>query len=97
MKRQRNSKKKLLLDRKQKFKKFFIELFDGFLRGILAFLIFGLLGYGLLSLFPSLPRWYILPFIIILSVLTGKYFSKIKYGEKLFTFYEQWLFKTFKI
>lgn len=93
-------KKKLNLskeeEKQEKFKKLrstYVQFIDGLIRGSIAFIIFGIIGFLVFVYLFKFPPYYFLPFALIGGVIISPFLSKVKLGEKILTKYEQWLLK----
>lgn len=95
-KRSNRLKGKEKLDHYNTLRRYYVQFIDGIIRGLLAFALFGIIGFLLLVYLFKMPTYYFLPFALIGGVLISPFLSKIKMGEKIIKKYEQWLLKIIK-
>jgi len=79
------------------YKNFLAMYIDIAIRGTIAFLTLGLFSYFVLMKTFGLPIWLTLPIIFIISILISPLLSKIQFGNKIQSRYDDFLRKVIRI
>jgi hypothetical protein len=83
--------------RSSRFRNMMIVYFDILIRSLISFFAIGILLSILLIGVFHFEWWLVLPLVFICSIFVAPFLSKIKLGERVFDYYEQFLKKTFKL
>lgn len=80
-----------------RFRGMLITYFDIVIRSLISFFCIGVLFSIFLIGFLHITWVIVLPLVFIASIIVAPFLSKIKLGEVVFSHYESWLKKTFKL
>lgn len=99
MEKKNQSKQKYPIPDKEVFiyKNFLAMYVDIAIRGTIAFLTIGLFSYFVLMRTFGFPIWITLPIIFIISILISPLLSKIQFGNKIQSRYDDFLRKVIRI
>lgn len=79
------------------YRNFLAMYVDIAIRGTIAFLTLGLFSYFVLMKTFGFPIWITLPIIFIISILISPLLSKIQFGNKIQSKYDDFLKKVIRI
>lgn len=80
-----------------KFRNNLIMYFDMGIRGLIAFFFAGICLYAVLVGIFHINPIYTLPIAFLVSILISPFLSKVKLGERVFLYYDNFLNKLFKL
>jgi len=66
-------------------------------RGLISFLVVGVGLFLLLVGYLKMSFYVVLPIAFLVSIMISPFLSKIKVAEKLWSKYERWLTKLFRL
>lgn len=85
------------INNSERMRQIIINYLDITIRSLFAFFVFGILLYIIFVGFLHTSFIFVLIFSFVISILFSPLLSRIKFGERVFSVYERWLEKTFKL
>jgi len=80
-----------------KYRSLIVLYIDIVIRGLISFFFIGILLEIILGIYLHLSFIIVLVAVFIVSIFVAPFLSKIKWGEKIWTHYENWLDGMFKL
>lgn len=84
-------------EKTSRFRNVSIMYLDILIRSLISFFFIGILFSIFLIGFLHITWYIVLPLVFITSILVSPFLMKIKLGETVFLYYENFLKKTFKL
>lgn len=94
---QQKSKEVPLSNNSERFRNLMIMYLDIVIRSLISFIFIGILLSFVFIGVLHISWIFVLPMVFFVSILVSPLLSKIKLGERVFLYYEEWLKKAFKL